>query len=81
LRTLNVSNKFIIGEAAAQFAQALVENERMEMFCGIPLRGLRQGTLTELDLAGNGIGVPGALLISKLLPSALSLHTLNLEGE
>ena len=33
-------------------------------------------SITELDLPGKGIGVPGAIVLSKLLPSAAALTSL-----
>ena len=48
----------------------------MTDFCGIPLVSLRENSITELDLNGKGIGVPGAIVLSKLLPSAAALTSL-----
>ena len=48
----------------------------MTDFCGIPLASLRENSITELDLEGKGIGVPGAIVLSKLLPSAAALTLL-----
>ena len=48
----------------------------MTDFCGIPLASLRENSITELDLPGKGIGVPGAIVLSKLLPSAAALTSL-----
>ena len=48
----------------------------MTDFCGIPLVSLRENSITELDLDGKGIGVPGAIVLSKLLPSAAALTSL-----
>ena len=48
----------------------------MTDFCGIPLVSLRENSITELDLESKGIGVPGAIVLSKLLPSAAALTSL-----
>ena len=48
----------------------------MTEFCGIPLASLRENSITALDLRGKGIGVPGAIVLSKLLPSAAALTSL-----
>jgi len=48
----------------------------MTDFCGIPLTSLRQNSITELDLNSKGFGVPGAIVLSKLLPSAPALTSL-----
>ena len=48
----------------------------MTDFCGIPLASLRENSITELDLEDKGVGVPGAIVLSKLLPSAAALTSL-----
>ena len=48
----------------------------MTDFCGIPLVSLRENSITELDLERHGVGVPGAIVLSKLLPSAVALKWL-----
>ena len=48
----------------------------MTGFCGIPLASLRENSITELNLEDKGIGVPGAIVLSKLLPSATGLTSL-----
>ena len=48
----------------------------MTDFCGIPLVSLRENSITKLDLERKGIGVPGAIVLSKLLPSAAALTSL-----
>ena len=48
----------------------------MTDFCEIPLVSLRENSITELNLDNKGIGVPGAIVLSKLLPSAVALNSL-----
>ena len=48
----------------------------MTEFCGIPFASLRDNSITELDLRRKGVGVPGAIVLSKLLPSAAALTSL-----
>ena len=48
----------------------------MTDFCGIPLVSLRENTITELNLKEKGVGVPGAIVLSKLLPSAAAVKSL-----
>ena len=52
----------------------------MTDFCGIPLASLRENSITELNLdlrrIPQGVGVPGAIVLSKLLPSATALTLL-----
>ena len=48
----------------------------MTKFCEIPFVSLRENSITELNLKSKGVGVPGALVLSKLLPSAAALTSL-----
>ena len=52
----------------------VLEHAIMTEFCGIPLASLN--SITELDLERKGVGVPGAIVLSKLLPSAAALKSL-----
>ena len=54
----------------------VLEHAGMTDFCGIPLVSLRENSITELNLEGNGVGVPGAIVLSKLLPSAAAVKSL-----
>jgi len=54
----------------------VLEHAMMTDFCGIPLTSLRENSITELDLKGKGFGVPGVIVLSKLLPSAPALTSL-----
>jgi GGDEF domain-containing protein len=80
LKELNVGSNGITGDAAENLATVVLEQASMTDFCGIPLVSLRENTITELDLKGKGVDVPGAIVLSKLLPSAAALTSLNLGG-
>jgi hypothetical protein len=54
----------------------VLEHATMTDFCGIPLTSLRENSITELDLKYKGVGVPGVIVLSKLLPSAAALKSL-----
>ena len=54
----------------------VLEHASMTDFCGIPLVSLRENSITELNLQDKGVGVPGAIVLSKLLPSAAALTSL-----
>ena len=54
----------------------VLEHTSLTDFCGIPLSSLRENSISELDLNGKGVGVPGALILSKLLPAATALKSL-----
>ena len=66
----------ITGDAADQLANVVLEHASMTDFCGIPLASLRENSITELDLGGKGVGEPGAIVLSKLLPSAAAVKSL-----
>ena len=54
----------------------VLEHALMTDFSGIPLVSLRENSITELNLDGKAVGVPGAIVLSKLLPSAGALTSL-----
>ena len=66
----------ITGDAASHLAKVVLEHAAMTEFCGIPLASLRENSITELNLRGGGVSVPGAIVLSKLLPSAAALTSL-----
>ena len=72
----SVGDNNITGDAANHLATVVLDHAAMTDFCGIPLTSLRENSITELDLPGKGIGVPGAIVLSKLLPSAAALTSL-----
>ena len=72
----SVCSNNITGNAANHLATVVLEHAAMTDFCGIPLASLRENVITELDLEVKGVGVPGAIVLSKLLPSAAALTSL-----
>jgi hypothetical protein len=72
----SVGNNYITGNAANHLATVVFDHAVMTDFCGIPLASLRENSVTELDLENKGVGVPGAIVLSKLLPSAAALTSL-----
>ena len=66
----------ITGDGADALAKVVLEHTSLTNFCGIPLVSLRQNSITELDLSGKGVAVPGSIVLSKLLPSAAALTSL-----
>jgi hypothetical protein len=72
----SVGHNNITGDAANHLATVVLEHATMTDFCGIPLASLRENSITELDLEGKYIGVLGAIVLSKLLPSAAALKSL-----
>jgi hypothetical protein len=63
----------ITGDGAKQLAMAVLKHASLTVFCDIPLVGLRENSVTELDLEEKGVGVPGAIVLSSLLPDATAL--------
>jgi hypothetical protein len=74
--THSVCSNYITGDAASHLAKVVLEHAVMTEFCGIPLASLRENSITELDLSSGGVGLPGAIVLSKLLPSAAALTSL-----
>ena len=74
--THSVGFNDITGDAADNLATAVLDHAAMIDFCGIPLVSLRENSITKLNLNSKGVGVPGALVLSKLLPSATALLSL-----
>ena len=66
----------ITGDAADHLANVVLEHAIMTDFCEIPLVALRENSITELNLEHKGVGEPGAIVLSKLLPSAAALTSL-----
>ena len=54
----------------------VLEHAGMTDFCGIPLLSLRENSITELDLQWKFFGELGAVVLSKLLPSAAAVKSL-----
>ena len=66
----------ITGDGAKQLATVVLEHTSLTDFCSIPLVTLRENSITDLNLNNKGVGVPGAIVLSSLLPSAMALKTL-----
>merc|ERR1719424_2777585 len=78
ISNLDVCSNNITGDAANHMATVVLEHATMTDFCGIPLASMRENSITELNLENKGVGVPGAIVLSKLLPSAAALTSLKL---
>ena len=48
----------------------------MANLCGVPLASLRDSSVTELNLESRGVGVPGEIVLSNLIPAATGLTSL-----
>ena len=72
----SVCHNDITGEGAEQLAKVVLEHTTLTDFCSIPLASLRSNSVVELDLSSKGVGVPGAIVLAALLPSATALASL-----
>ena len=54
----------------------VLQSASLTDFCGIPLVSLRENSVTELDLGWEGVGVPGAIVLSSLMLPATALKSL-----
>ena len=66
----------ITGDEAEALAKVVLDSTSLTEFCGIPLVALRENTIEEVNLHQKGVGVPGAIVLSRLLPASTALKTL-----
>lgn len=81
LRHLDVRNNGILGPSAARLAAAVASHPTLDSFNQIPVGGLRDNTLEELDLYGSAVGLVGALVLAYMLRANTSLQALDLSEE
>ena len=73
LTSVDVGWNGITGNVAQELATVVLSKPTLEDFCNIPIKKLRADSLSELDLSGKGVGLPGALVLANLLPVIGSL--------
>ena len=78
LNSLNLCENDL-GEGSDTIAQAVLQHPALEVFCEIPMKQMREDSLTELNLEYKGIGAHGAIVLSDLLKFSRSLTSLNLQ--
>jgi Ran GTPase-activating protein (RanGAP) involved in mRNA processing and transport len=78
LTSVDVGWNDITGDVAQELATVVLSKPTLEDFCNIPIKKLRADSLSELDLSGKGVGVPGALVLANLLPATGGLTKLSL---
>ncbi|KAK3247969.1 hypothetical protein CYMTET_42548 [Cymbomonas tetramitiformis] len=84
LNTLDICDNGITGEAARQLAEVVLAHPSIKVFNKIQMQDLKDDKVTELDLSNlsmKKIGVPGALVLGRLLVSNGSLNELYLDNE
>jgi hypothetical protein len=67
LTSLSVANNNIDGEGAQQLAKAALNCSSLEVLSGVPIKKLRAGKLTKLDLQGKGLGATEGIVLAKLM--------------
>jgi Ran GTPase-activating protein (RanGAP) involved in mRNA processing and transport len=86
LTSLSVANNIIEGEAAQQLATAALGSSSLEVLSGVPIKKLRTGKLTKLDLQGKGLGATEGIVLAELMQLSpvlenLSVANNNIDGE
>jgi hypothetical protein len=86
LTSLSVANNNIDGEGAQQLATAVLNCSSLEVLSGVPIKKLRAGKLTKLDLQGKGLGATEGIVLAELIQLSpvlenLSVANNNIDGE
>jgi Ran GTPase-activating protein (RanGAP) involved in mRNA processing and transport len=86
LTSLSVANNNIDGEGAQQLATAALGSSSLEVLSGVPIKELRAGKLTKLDLQGKGLGATEGIVLAELMQLSpvlenLSVANNNINGE
>ena len=55
MTSLDVTRNDITGDGAQQLATVVINALNLEVFCGIPLKELREDRLAKLNLNGKGV--------------------------
>jgi Leucine-rich repeat (LRR) protein len=81
LRHLALAHNSIQGIGAQQLAAVVFSSTTLDTFSYVPIRELREGNLTDLDLHECGIGPTECIVLAKLIKrSDSTLRTLILDG-
>ena len=78
VKHLSVTHNGILGEAAQQLATAALGSSSLEVFSEVPIKGLREDKLIELNLAIKGLGPTEGIVLAALIKFSPVLNTLNL---
>jgi len=77
---IDVRYNSIVGDGASELSAAVLSSTNIEVFNEVPVKEMRAGTFTELDLKGKAIGIVGSMVVAGLLPIMDSVTSLNLAG-
>ena len=81
MKNLSVGyNSNIVGEAAQQLAAAALGSLSLEVLSGVPIKELREGKLTELNLISKGLGPTEGIVLAELIKFSAVVTTLSLSG-
>ena len=58
--------------------RAIIEMDKFDVLCAVPVKELKADSLKELDLSGQSLGAEGALVLSTCLHDNGALASLNL---
>jgi Ran GTPase-activating protein (RanGAP) involved in mRNA processing and transport len=67
LTSLSVAKNNIDGEGAQLLATAALGSSSLEVLSGVPIKKLRAGKLTKLDLQGKGLGATEGIVLAELM--------------
>jgi Ran GTPase-activating protein (RanGAP) involved in mRNA processing and transport len=86
LKSLSIANNNIDGEGTQQLATAALNCSSLEVLSGVPIKKLRAGKLTKLDLQGKGLGATEGIVLAELMQLSpvlenLSVANNNIDGE
>ena len=59
---------------------AIIALQQFDVLCAVPVKELKAGSITELDLACKSLGTEGALVLANYLTDCGELASLNLAG-
>ena len=77
LKNLSVAyNSNIVGVAAQQLAAAALGSLSLEVLSGVPIKELREGKLTELNLISKGLGPTEGIVLAELIKFSAVVTTL-----
>jgi hypothetical protein len=75
LSNLHVGRNGILKEQM----RAIIDMDKFDVLCAVPVRELKANSITELDLSGKSLGTEGALVLSAYLKDSV-LSKLDLSG-
>ena len=80
MTALDVRRNMISGDGAKELSAAVLGHAKIEKFNEIPIKEMRAGSLTELDLKDKSIGVEGGMVVAGLVSAMASITSINLSS-